>query len=146
MVAPGIGYREFILPGPVHVFVSRMDIAATDVVLESSIATGALAEAYKAPRDTILRDVSTLLQDLADKGIMTECCRFLVGYGFRTLDLHRIQIPAATENYRSRAIPERLGFRFEGIMRGRENLYGKFVDHAMYALLRSELPDDLNGR
>ena len=80
------------------------------------------------------------------KGIMTECCRFLVGYGFRTLDLHRIQIPAATENYRSRAIPERLGFRFEGIMRGRENLYGKFVDHAMYALLRSELPDDLNGR
>jgi ribosomal-protein-serine acetyltransferase len=80
------------------------------------------------------------------QGIMTECCRFLVGYGFRTLELNRIQIPAATANYRSRAIPERLGFQLEGIIRGRENLYGTFVDHAMYSMLRSELPDSLNAR
>jgi ribosomal-protein-serine acetyltransferase len=76
------------------------------------------------------------------RGIMTACCRFVVRYGFHTLDLNRIQIPAATGNVRSRAIPERLGFRFEGVLRGRENLYGTFVDHAMYALLRSELPQD----
>jgi ribosomal-protein-serine acetyltransferase len=71
-------------------------------------------------------------------GVMTRSCRFLVRYGFHTLDLNRIQIPAATQNRRSRAIPERLGFKFEGILRERENLYGTFVDHAMYALLRSE--------
>jgi ribosomal-protein-serine acetyltransferase len=76
------------------------------------------------------------------KGIMTECCRFVVRYGFYTLDLNRIQIPVATGNRRSRMIPERLGFRFEGILRERENLYGRFVDHAMYAMLRSELSDD----
>jgi ribosomal-protein-serine acetyltransferase len=76
------------------------------------------------------------------KGIMTECCRFVVRYGFRTLDLNRIQIPAATGNLRSRRIPERLGFKLEGILRERESLNGAFVDHAMYSLLRRELPDD----
>ncbi len=74
------------------------------------------------------------------RGIMTECCRFLVRYGFQTLDLNRIQIPAATENARSRAIPERLGFKLEGILREREYLYGRFVDHALYAMLASEFP------
>ena len=69
---------------------------------------------------------------------MTQCCRFVVRYGFLTLDLNRIQIAAGTENHESRAIPERLGFKFEGILRGRENLYGTFIDHAMYSLLRSD--------
>ena len=72
------------------------------------------------------------------RGLMTQSCRFVVRYGFLTLDLHRIQIAAGTDNSESRAIPERLGFRFEGILRGRENLYGTFIDHAMYSLLRSE--------
>ncbi len=72
------------------------------------------------------------------RGVMTQCCRFVVRYGFLTLDLNRIQIAAGTDNVVSRAIPERLGFKFEGILRGRENLYGTFIDHAMYSLLRSE--------
>jgi ribosomal-protein-serine acetyltransferase len=72
------------------------------------------------------------------RGVMTQCCRFVVRYGFLTLDLNRIQIAAGTENAESRAIPERLGFRFEGILRGRENLYDTFIDHAMYSLLRAE--------
>jgi ribosomal-protein-serine acetyltransferase len=75
-------------------------------------------------------------------GIMTGCCRFVVRYGFYTLDLHRIQIAAAVDNLRSRAIPERLGFRLEGVLRGRENRDGVFIDHAMYALLRPDLPAD----
>lgn len=72
------------------------------------------------------------------QGVMTECCRFVVRYGFLTLDLNRIQIAAGTENRESRAIPERLGFKFEGVLRAREDLYGTFIDHAMYSLLRSE--------
>lgn len=72
------------------------------------------------------------------RGIMTECCRFAVRYGFLTLDLNRVQIAAGTENRASRAIPERLGFKLEGILRDRENLYGTFIDHAMYSQLRRE--------
>jgi ribosomal-protein-serine acetyltransferase len=72
------------------------------------------------------------------RGIMTACCRFVVRYAFLTLDLNRVEIAAATTNRRSRAIPERLGFKLEGVLRERENLYGTHVDHAMYSLLRSE--------
>jgi ribosomal-protein-serine acetyltransferase len=79
-----------------------------------------------------------LAEGAQGRGLMTRACGFVVRYGFLTLDLHRIQIAAGTENRGSRAIPERLGFRFEGILRGRENLYGTFIDHAMYSLLRSE--------
>ena len=59
-IAPGVGYREFVLPGPVHVFVSRMDIAAPDVVLESSIATGALAEGAETVSEMARRYDQTL--------------------------------------------------------------------------------------
>ena len=31
----------------------------------------ALAAAYEAPREVVLEDVSALLQDLADKGVLT---------------------------------------------------------------------------
>src|SRR5262245_16309152 len=75
------------------------------------------------------------------RGVMTQGCRFAVRYGFLTLDLNRIQIAAGTENLESRAIPERLGFKFEGVLRARESLYGTFIDHAMYALLRSEFDE-----
>ena len=79
-----------------------------------------------------------LAEKAQGRGVMTQCCRFVVRYGFLTLDLNRIQIAAGTENRESRAIPERLGFTFEGVLRARENLYGEFIDHAMYSLLRSE--------
>jgi ribosomal-protein-serine acetyltransferase len=79
-----------------------------------------------------------LAEQTRGRGVMTQCCRFVVRYGFLTLDLNRIQIAAGTENVESRAIPERLGFRFEGVLRSRENLHGVFIDHAMYSLLRSE--------
>jgi ribosomal-protein-serine acetyltransferase len=79
-----------------------------------------------------------LAERLQGRGVMTQCCRFVVRYGFLTLDLNRIQIAAGVGNLVSRAVPERLGFKFEGILRARENLYGTFIDHAMCSLLRSE--------
>jgi len=79
-----------------------------------------------------------LAADAQGRGTMTECCRILVRYAFLTLDLNCVVIAAATENQRSRAIPERLGFKFEGVLRERENLYGTFVDHAVYSQLRAE--------
>lgn len=79
-----------------------------------------------------------LAEGLQGRGVMTQCCRFVVRYAFLTLALNRVQIACGTENRESRAIPERLGFRFEGVLRARENLYGEYIDHAMYSLLRSE--------
>ena len=72
------------------------------------------------------------------KGIMTECCRAFINHAFDTWRLNRISIGCASDNVRSRAIPERLGFNFEGIIRGVEWLHDHYVDHAVYGLLRSE--------
>lgn len=72
------------------------------------------------------------------RGIMTHAARALVEYAFDALDLNRVEIRAAAENTRSRAVAERLNFRLEGILRKRVLLHGKFQDFAVYGALRSE--------
>lgn len=77
-------------------------------------------------------------KDHEGKGIVTRCCRALIEYLFEKLELNRIQINCNVENTRSRAVPERLGFKYEGTLRQVEFLNGKFGDRAAYALLREE--------
>ncbi len=72
------------------------------------------------------------------QGFATAACRALVDHAFRELGLNRVTIACATENKKSCAIPERLGFRREGVQRQAEWLYDRFVDHVVYAALASE--------
>ncbi len=72
------------------------------------------------------------------KGIMTEACRLLISYGFDALHLNRVEIGCAVENTKSCAIPERLGFTKEGVIRDSEWLYDHFVDHNFYGLLKRD--------
>jgi ribosomal-protein-serine acetyltransferase len=53
-------------------------------------------------------------------------------------NLHRVEIQAAVDNRRSRAIPERLGFREEGVRREAERIGERYNDLAVYAMLASE--------
>lgn len=72
------------------------------------------------------------------QGIMTSACRAFVDYALMDLDLNRVEIRCATGNHRSRAIPERLGFVLEGIVREAELLPRGYVNHAIYGMLKSE--------
>ena len=69
---------------------------------------------------------------------MTAAVSALVRYGFYTLKLNRVEIRAGIRNRRSRAIPERLGFRHEGTLRQAERLADRHVDHAVYGMLAGE--------
>jgi ribosomal-protein-serine acetyltransferase len=69
------------------------------------------------------------------KGIMTRAVKALLNYTFFSLGLNRVEIRCGVSNYKSRAIPERLGFTHEGIIRDGENLYGQFHDLAIYGML-----------
>jgi len=71
-------------------------------------------------------------------GLMTRAARALIAHAFDTLHLQRVEIRVATGNRRSRAIPERLGFREEGILRQVEWLYDHYVDHVVYGRLASD--------
>jgi ribosomal-protein-serine acetyltransferase len=79
-----------------------------------------------------------LSEHVRARGLMSRAVRGLVGYGFAQRGLNRQVIAAATENHASRKVAERLGFRFEGIAREAECIYGRKVDHAVYAMLASE--------
>jgi ribosomal-protein-serine acetyltransferase len=72
------------------------------------------------------------------KGIITKSCVELINYGFQQLNLNRIEIKAAVRNLRSQAIPEKLGFKKEGILRQAEFVNGEFIDLNIYAILKNE--------
>ena len=77
-------------------------------------------------------------KDAEGQGIMTRSVAALARYGFDALGLHRICIRAAVDNRRSRAVPERLGFVEEGILREAERHGDRFRDLVCYSRLRHE--------
>ena len=79
-----------------------------------------------------------LSKEYEGTGLMTRSCRALIDFGFKEYSMNRIMIRCASENARSQAIPKRLGFTFEGILREAEKLHGKYVDLVVFSLLRSE--------
>jgi ribosomal-protein-serine acetyltransferase len=69
------------------------------------------------------------------QGTMTMAVRLLVDHALSAWELNRVEIHAAVENRRSRAIPERLGFRQEGIRRQAERVGGHYFDSVVYSMV-----------
>jgi len=76
--------------------------------------------------------------DACGRGLMTEAARAVVDWAFGTLQAHRVRVAAATDNHRSLGVIARLGFRFEGLAREAERCHGRWLDHAVFALLSSD--------
>ncbi|SUM04608.1 ribosomal-protein-L7p-serine acetyltransferase [Staphylococcus devriesei] len=79
-----------------------------------------------------------LAEQFQKKGIMTRCTKALIKYIYEEFNINRVEICMSTQNPKSRAIPERLGFTQEGILRSDERLQGEFSDSYVYSLLRYE--------
>ena len=71
-------------------------------------------------------------------GNMTKVTKALINYAFYQLNLNKVEIRAASNNKRSRNIPERLHYVNEGCIRQAEWLYDHFVDHIVYGMLKEE--------
>ncbi len=69
------------------------------------------------------------------RGTMTAAVRLLVDHALTVWRLNRVEIIVATENRRSRAIPERLGFCEEGTLRQFQLVGGRYLDCASYSML-----------
>ena len=76
--------------------------------------------------------------DRQGKGIITRSVAAMIDDAFMNLGLNRVEIQCAIENLRSRAVPERLGFKRDGVMRESSLLNNEFVDKVIYSMLASE--------
>lgn len=77
-------------------------------------------------------------KEFEGRGLITRAVQTLVSYAFDTLNLRRIEIHCARENRRSRAVPERLGFKKEGVLRESQWRHDRFYDMVIYGLLADD--------
>jgi ribosomal-protein-serine acetyltransferase len=72
------------------------------------------------------------------RGLMTAAVTALLDHAFFEWELHRVIIEVIVGNERSRAIPERLGFRQEAVLREAKLIGGRHEDTRLYAMLAPE--------
>jgi ribosomal-protein-serine acetyltransferase len=79
-----------------------------------------------------------LAADRQGAGTMTRAVCALLDHAFGEWRLNRVEIRAGVLNTRSRAIPERLGFREEGVLPSAERIGARVIDHAIYVMTARE--------
>ncbi|HEU0221541.1 MAG TPA: GNAT family protein [Paracoccaceae bacterium] len=74
----------------------------------------------------------------ARQGYMTEALAAVVRHAFLILDLGRIEAACLPENRASRALLERVGFKYEGVAQAYLQINGRWRTHILYAILRHD--------
>jgi ribosomal-protein-serine acetyltransferase len=72
------------------------------------------------------------------QGVITRCCASMIDYLFGDLRLHRVVIQCGTGNTKSCAIPQRLGFTREGVLREAEWVNDRWIDLVVWSMLMEE--------
>ena len=72
------------------------------------------------------------------QGTMTEAVRAMLDRALGVWALNRVEIRAATDNRRSRALIERVGFQLEGTARQAFRLADGYRDDAVYSMLAAD--------
>ncbi|GAA0344050.1 GNAT family N-acetyltransferase [Bacillus carboniphilus] len=90
---------------------------------------------WRIPKGEIGYWVST---PYSGKGYMTEAIQAITNFGFEELKLNRIQIQIESTNEKSQAIPRKLGYNLEGILKN-DDLSAdgsRLTDTCIFALTR----------
>jgi ribosomal-protein-alanine N-acetyltransferase len=77
------------------------------------------------------------------QGIMTEAMSAILTHGFAELGLHRVEAIIDIANERSKGLLLKLGFTYEGILRQRYFLQGRFENEHYFGLLKDEWHETL---
>ena len=81
----------------------------------------------------------SLLPSCWGQGYAFEAAKTIIDFGFKTLNLRRIEAGVAVDNYKSIALIERLGMKREGHHREILPLSQGWTDNYSYAVLKSDL-------
>ena len=87
----------------------------------------------------------SLSRDYWNQGIMTEALKKVVAFGFEELRLNRIEAQHQLDNPASGRVMLHVGMQYEGTLRQRLNNKGRYVDVALYAILRSDWRSKIYG-
>lgn len=80
----------------------------------------------------------SLAREQWNKGIMSEALATVLEEGFMDLGLHRIEAQHEVDNPASGRVMAKCGMLYEGCVRGRLYNKGRYVDVALYAILRDD--------
>ena len=80
----------------------------------------------------------SLARWLWNGGYMTEALSCVIDYAFENMELNRIEAQHELTNPSSGRVMEKCGMKKEGVLRQRLYNKGKFVDVALYAIVRSD--------
>lgn len=99
------------------------------------------------PYMTGVREIGYILYDerLRNTGVISATVRKLVDYLFESRPLNRLEIRMSVENLASEKVAIKCGFSREGVSRGANYVRGRYVDMAVYALLRHEWQHSTTG-
>ncbi|CTQ48260.1 GNAT family N-acetyltransferase [Jannaschia donghaensis] len=77
-------------------------------------------------------------QSHARQGYMREAILAVSHHAFARLDLSRLEAACLEENSASRGLLERSGFKYEGVAQSYLQISGRWRNHVLYAMLRSD--------
>jgi RimJ/RimL family protein N-acetyltransferase len=75
------------------------------------------------------------------QGVAPAATKLLAKWGFEVLKLQRIEIGVAVGNERSLRVAEKVGAKWEGILRNRINIRDKMHDAVMHSLIPGEVKE-----
>jgi ribosomal-protein-serine acetyltransferase len=121
---------------------ARLQVAANDGFDAALVFDGRIAGGVGFHRVDWINGATSIgywLNSRAEgRGLMTAAVTALLDHAFGVWDLHRVIIEVVVDNERSAAIPERLGFRQEALLREAKFIGGSHEDTRLYAMLAPE--------
>lgn len=99
-------------------------------------------EAARTTPDVCEIGYTWLARSAIRSGVNTQAKRLLLAHAFERWHVHRVALRTDVRNARSRAAIERIGARFDGVLRrDRPGADGSLRDSAMYSIIGSEWPE-----
>lgn len=71
-------------------------------------------------------------------GLTQEAAKALIAFGFEKMGLNKVEAPIIPDNFQSQRVLEKVGMVKEGVARQHFLMKGRFVDLAMYAVLKAD--------